>query len=53
MCNLEANEVCETQRLAWKLQALRTSQFMTDQNGVEYVRSQFIENLEKELQCLI
>ena len=58
MCNLTAvsitdDDFCEKCQLTFKLEALITKQFTTDQNGVNYVRVQHIENLIKELECSI
>jgi hypothetical protein len=44
---------CEKFKLASALHLLAHNQTTQDQNGVSYVRVQFIENLIKELDCSI
>ena len=56
MCDMNDDSLdgyCEKFKLEMKLKALVTNQFTTDENGVNYVRVQFIENLMKELECSI
>ena len=51
MCNHETEDYCQSFLLAMKLENLISKQFTTDQNGVNYVRTQLIENLINELEC--
>ena len=55
MCNYSDDDyqICEKERLSLQLHKLATSQTMTASDGQVYVAVKFIENLEKELKCLI
>ena len=47
------NGYCDKFKLQMKLEALRVSRTTTDQHGQVYVAVQYIEALERELDCSI
>lgn len=51
MCNPEQDIYCEKAKLTWKLEKLATANTTQDQNGVSFVRVQYIKNLINELEC--
>lgn len=51
MCNHEEDTYCEKAKLSWKLEKLATAHTTQDQDGVSFVRVQYIKNLIDELEC--
>ena len=51
MCDQAGEVYCEKFKLSIELQKIITTHTTQDQNGVSYVRVQYIENLINELEC--
>lgn len=51
MCDQGGEVYCEKFKLSIELQKLITAHTTQDQNGVSFVRVQYIENLINELEC--